>query len=206
MINEKIITTKEISEPKRIREIMESNFSVCRTGDRAYLKGTKEATCSIITKLKLSDTDYYFVVVDENNNVFLSKMYYENFEVVLKKISKISSEYKQNYDTFESALSEAKEFRKKAMGELFDRNYENNERIVIRKFSHSEKERESGKFVSKHKYRGNYYFIMKNRNDEYVVAKVIWFGFAKLIKLTEKEYEKNSKVFETWISEANKKI
>jgi hypothetical protein len=59
--------------------------------------------------------------------------------------------------------------------------------------------------MAKHKYNGEYYFVVRTTDNVYTVVKVAYYAFAKLILLDEKELERNKERFESWIREAKYK-
>lgn len=169
----------------------------------SYRHKPKMSTHAILSKHEL-DGKYYFVIQDKHEKVYLAKVIC-NYWATLKKISKKSEEYLTNKDTFDCWINNAKKKREELIFSFFERYQKKYMLIAVRKTAD-----ESGamlyKYISKHTHKGKHYFVMKSE-DGYFVAKVVWFGFAMLVKLKETEFEKNSSIFESWLQEAktNKK-
>ena len=164
----------------------------------SYRHKPKMRTHAILAKHEL-DGKYYFILQDKHEKVYLAKVIC-NYWATLKKISQKSEEYLENKDTFDSWIIHAKESRTTELFNFFEKYEKKYMLIAVRKTVN-----ESGaalyKYISKHTYKGKHYFVMKDVYG-YFVTKVAWFGFAMLVKLTQKELEKNKSVFESWIQEA----
>ena len=193
---------KQIQRLVQAKKRQERYFAICQLGDKVTINNE---TYAILNKYELPFEAYYFVVQDKNYKVYLVRIAAKNKDVILIKIPRTSAEYEKNSEVFEGIVKGAKEYRKCKLEEFFNTEYKKHEVIAIRHFSHNEDGVEFGKFVSKCKYKGDYYFVMKNNVGEFVITKVIWFRFPKLIFVTEKEYAKETEMFEKWIVEAKKK-
>lgn len=209
MGSNKRILIKRIKQNERENKMKEKYFSVVRLGDiirfDEYYHKPKMGIHAILAKDTGYQDGHYFVLQDKNYKMYLSKIVIQNNRVRLKKISKSSAEYEQNSVFLDYLLLDAKEYRKSELQEFFEKEYKKYDVIAIRSYSYNDDGVQFGKFIAKHKYRGNYYFVMKNESGEFVVAKAVWFGFAKLVHIDEKEYERKAELFESWIKEAKKK-
>ncbi len=147
----------------------------------------------------------YFIIQDKNYKVYLARIAVISNNVELIKIAKNSMEYEENSYIFDSWIKEAKEYRKNRLEEFYEKEYKKYDVIAIRRFPHNEDGVCFGKFISKHKHKGNYYFVMKLENGAYDVTKVVWFGFSKLKHVDLTETAKKADLFTSWIQEASKK-
>lgn len=156
-------------------------------------------TYAILEKHELEGI-YYFVIQGKNQRVYLAKVIY-NGRATLKIIAKSSDEYKINNKIFNAWISSSKSKRQDEIISFFIQ-YKTKYKPVSVRDSIDDKGVTVYKYIAKHIDCGNYYFVVKAEQNKYFVAKIAWFGFPRLVKVSEKEFAKMRNIFEAWLKDA----
>lgn len=200
----KMTATRRILEKRR--KLIHTYYNAWYEYMPIRLGKNKQEPYVIIAKHELGE-ERYFVLLSKNNKVYLVRIVSvdEHLNGNLEKISRASNKYFWHSKIFDTWINEAKEELKKEKQDFFNEERKKHQQLAVRKTLHSEEGVESYKFMAKHEYKGNYFFVMRSNSNEFIVTKVIWFAFPKLILLTDKEFEKYKELFEFWIKEASQK-
>ena len=205
--NKRITVAKKRAIERRKREIA-TYYSAWYVGTEITIALDKErrefSRYVIMAKNQLGNS-YYFLLQSRFNRVYLTKLVFLGRRASLVKIVKTSEEYHNNKDTFDSWIKVVRDEIEEDKKEYFNEEYKRHEPIAVRPLVYKDDEVKFYKFVSKHKFRGEYYFVVRDQENEYIVTKVAYYGFAKLILLNDKEIERNKERFDLWISEAKRK-
>jgi len=156
-------------------------------------------TYAILEKHELEGI-YYFVIQGKNQRVYLAKVIY-NGRATLKIIAKSSDEYKINAKVFNGWISLAKTKRQDEIIAFFIQ-YKRRYKPVSVRSSIDERGVTVYKYIAKYIYSDSYYFIVKTEQNKYFVAKIVWFGSPRLVKVSEKEFAKMRNIFEAWLKDA----
>ena len=148
--------------------------------------------------------EYYFLLLSRYNRLYLTKVITSYNRATLVKIMKTSEEYIANKEVFDSWIKKAREDIAEEKKE-FEEEYKKHEPIAVRNFVYKEDGVTLYKFMAKHKFEGEYYFVVRTYENEYKVVKVCYYLFAKLVQLNDKESERNKERFDKWIREAKRK-
>ncbi len=205
--NKRITVAKKRAIERRKREIT-TYYSVWHVGTEITIALDKErkdlSRYVLVGKNQLEDS-YYFLLLSRYNRIYLTKVVYLGTKATLSKIVKTSEEYLKNKETFDAWIKAARDEIEAEKKAYFDEEYKKHEPIAVRPLVYKDDGVTLYKFMAKHKFNGEYYFVVRTQNHEYTITKVAYYAFAKLILLNEKELERNKARFESWIREAKKK-
>ena len=188
---------------------MRAYFNAYGIGSEIYLKDTfseRNPEVYYVLAYHELDDDFYYVLGDKGNDIFIGKVVYSGYAGVIK-VQEESKKYKENKEIFDAwikSVLKRREYdirrRYNVLGQLY-KGKTVPERIVIYKAQKTDE----AFFVLKKEFHGKYYFVVKLLNGKYSVVKVGWqSGSVRNIVLTDEEFESNKEVFEDWISEAKK--
>ncbi len=205
--NKRITIAKKRAMERRQREIA-TYYSVWHVGTELTIALDKErkdySRFVLVGKNQLEDS-YYFLLLSRYNRIYFTKVVHSGTRATLSKIVKTSEEYLKNKETFDSWIAKAREEIEQEKKEYFESEYKKHEPIAVRPLVYKDDGVTLYKFMDKHKFNGEYYFVVRTQNHEYTITKVAYYAFAKLILLDEKELERNKERFDSWIREAKKR-
>lgn len=205
--NKRITIAKKRAMERRQREIA-TYYRVWHIGNEVTIALDKErkdyARFVLVGKNQLEDS-YFFLLLSRYNRIYLTKVIFLGTGATLSKIVKTSEEYLKNKEIFDSWIAKAREEIEQEKKEYFEAEYKKHDFIAVRPLVYNNDGVIFYKFMAKHKYNGEYYFVVRTTDHIYTVVKVAYYAFAKLILLDEKELERNKERFESWIREAKYK-
>lgn len=181
--------TKRKAEKQRLKRIKEY-YESYSFGDTIY--NSKLEKYLVVLKKEL-DSQFYLVIQDRYGRMLLQKFVY-NGSVSMINISSTGRQYNQNRNFFDSWLREAENKINMCIREYYD---------GIKLGTPSDKGLdEEYILVMKKEYDGKYYFVIKSENGIYKVAKLVWFNHILIVVLSSVEFNKNRRLFSSWIDEA----
>lgn len=198
LISEKRKIAAKANRQKKIRE----HFNAYKEGHEIYasIEGKKLKRYAIVGK-KEYEEDFFIVVQNREGRVLLTKLVY-SAGVKFIKITRTSNYFAENKEIFDSLIKQVKT----KMREEIERYYENTNKKYSPIAVWENKRKSSGykmlKYITKNKIKNKYYFILRTEDSQYIVARVYWYCYPYIARLSEKELEKNKSVFEAWIHEA----
>ena len=202
--NKRITIAKKRAMERRQREIARY-YSVWHVGTELTIALDKEkkeySRFVLVGKNELGDS-YYFLLLSRYNRIYLTKIVHNGIRATLSKIVKTSEEYLQNKETFDSWIAKAREEIENEKKEYFEEEYKKHEYIAVRPLVYKDEGVTLYKFMDKHKFNREYYFVVRTTDNVYAVVKVAYYAFPKLIFLNNKELERNKERFDAWIRDA----
>lgn len=205
--NKRITVAKKRAMERRQREIA-TYYSVWHVGTELTIaldKERKDYSRFVLVGKNQLENSYYFLLLSRYNRIYFTKVVHSGTRATLSKIVKTSEEYLKNKETFDSWIAKAREEIEQEKKEYFEEEYKKHEFIAVRPLVYKDDGVELYKFMDKHKFNGEYYFVVRTTDHVYMVVKVAYYAFPKLILLDEKELERNKERFDSWIREAKKR-
>ena len=176
------MTKQRLKRIKAYYKSYERGYSVFHKNRVKYL---------VLGKHELYD-EYYFIVQDLFGRLLLQKLVY-NGSVNMVGVSKEGRQYAKNKDIFDSWFKEVENYCNKWV-----RRYYND--IVI-----GARLKEANYIlVLKKEYNDNYYFVLRDHDRKYLVAKLVWSWYIdiRVNVISTKEFDADKSVFYAWINEA----
>ncbi len=208
MVKNKRMTIARMRAMERRKREIATYYSVWHVGTELTIALDKErkdySRFVIVAKNQLGES-YYFLLLSRYNRIYLTKVVHLGTKATLSKIVKTSEEYLKDKETFDAWIAKAREEIELEKKEYFESEYKKHEPIAVRPLVYKDDGVTLYKFMDKHKFNGEYYFVVRTQNHEYTITKVAYYAFAKLILLDEKELERNKERFDSWIREAKRK-
>lgn len=203
--NLKIEIAKRKAKEQR-RNLISIYYHDCCEGMVLSFKGAgnKKIRYVLLSKYQFED-EYYFLLFGQSNGIHLAKIICKGMHATFKKIPKSQPEFLANKDIFEDWIRLAREEIEKEKRDFFNYKYQKNELIVVHRKISIPENNMLCKFVDKREHKGNYYFIVRDLENELVIIKVLWFEFAGLVHVSDVEKKRHKEFFETWLKEVNKK-
>ncbi len=205
--NKRITIAKTRAIERRKREIA-SYYSVWHIGTEMTIALDKErrdlSRYVLVGKNQLEDS-YYFLILSRYNRIYFTKVVFLGSRATLVKVMRTSEEYLAHKEIFDAWIKSARDEIEGEKKAYFEEEYKKHEPIAVRPLVYKDDGVTLYKFMAKHKFNGEYYFVVRTQNHEYTITKVAYYAFAKLILLNEKELERNKERFDLWIREAKKK-
>ena len=181
--------TKRKAEKQRLKRI-KAYYRVYDFGDVIY--NTKGEKYILVLKKQLNE-QFYFIVQDQYGNLLLQKFVYGE-SVHMVNVALDGRQYAQNSNIFDVWIKEAETilskytkgyYKRMKVGTVSDNNGTENCKLVLKK-----------------EHQGKYYFVLKFDSCKYRVAKVVYFVEYNTVILSTAEFNRNRRLFASWIDEA----
>lgn len=194
-----IKSKKTVSEKQRLKCI-QIYFNVFKEGRNIILNEKKYV---VVLQKQVKDR-YFLIVQGTNTNPFIVQLVYKD-SLRSVRIYPNSNYYKDNKNLFDNWIKEAKEKNQKSIQTFFEEKNTKNAIVVVRNEPDKDYDSIFCKFISKKKLYGKYYFVVREKQKKYLIVKIVWYGFAKAVKLSEQEFIEKQDQFDKWLEEIKKK-
>ena len=136
---------------------------------------------------------FYIIVQNQYGKMFLHRFVCDT-NVSIEHVAKNGREYILNSKLFDSWFKEAEE--------KIHVNSEYYYSSLKPGFGTDEFKNKKYRLAIKKEHANKYYLVLKSEDNQYVVAKLIWFGDFRAVVLSQEELNQNRRLFTSWINEA----